>query len=80
MSDARATITTWQKQGRSQYVKVEKTVASKDEELNEEADGLITSLTSADPSFPATIAEIITISEITRSTAWGGNIHKNRGD
>ena len=62
---------TWQNVGHGQYRKVEKPLASKDEELNDEAAGLIEALTAQEPSYPSRLDEIIILSEVTSSTAWG---------
>ena len=51
--NSKATVATWQKHGHGQYVKVKKSIASKDEELNEEAEGLINALTAPTPVYPS---------------------------
>ena len=62
---------TWQNVGHGQYRKVEKQLTSKDEELNDEAAGLIDALTAQEPSYPSRLDEIIILSDVTSSAAWG---------
>jgi hypothetical protein len=71
LEKTKPSTTCWKHTGHSTYVKVDSNLASKDEELNEDAEELIQTINSDKPSYPTAIADIITISQVTKSTAWG---------